>query len=205
MQIISHRGYWKTEREKNQEIAFRRSFNLGFGTETDVRDCAQALVISHDMPTGSEMSLGYFASMAAGKKFPLAMNIKADGLAGKLRAAMEKHSIPDWFVFDMSIPDMRSHLKEGNKVFTRMSEVEPDPIYLNECAGVWLDGFDGTWYGKEVVDSLLGRNKRVCIVSSELHKRDHSEQWDFLRSAKFSDEVILCTDMPELAVEHFKY
>jgi hypothetical protein len=38
MQILSHRGYWQHPSEKNTEAAFRRSFLLGYGTETDIRD-----------------------------------------------------------------------------------------------------------------------------------------------------------------------
>lgn len=38
MKIISHRGFWHNPSEKNTEMAFCRSFELGFGTETDVRD-----------------------------------------------------------------------------------------------------------------------------------------------------------------------
>lgn len=56
MKILSHRGYWKNSDEKNKENAFRRSFSLGYGTETDVRDCRGDLVISHDMPIGNEIS-----------------------------------------------------------------------------------------------------------------------------------------------------
>jgi len=36
MQILSHRGYWKETKEKNQEVAFERSFSLGFGKENDI-------------------------------------------------------------------------------------------------------------------------------------------------------------------------
>ena len=32
MIILSHRGYWKSEEERNQEVAFHRSFDLGYGT-----------------------------------------------------------------------------------------------------------------------------------------------------------------------------
>ena len=55
MRIISHRGYWNTPAEKNTIHAFQRSFALGFGTETDIRDLKGELVISHDMPIGDEI------------------------------------------------------------------------------------------------------------------------------------------------------
>ena len=57
MQVISHRGYWKTAAEKNTATAFARSFEMGFGTETDVRDLNGLLVISHDMPQHPTMTL----------------------------------------------------------------------------------------------------------------------------------------------------
>ena len=56
MIILSHRGYWKSEEERNQEVAFHRSFDLGYGTETDIRDIQGKLVISHDMPQGNEIT-----------------------------------------------------------------------------------------------------------------------------------------------------
>ena len=49
MEIISHSGYWYKNTEKNSDLAFRRSFSLNFGTETDVRDFDGKLVISHDV------------------------------------------------------------------------------------------------------------------------------------------------------------
>ena len=107
MKVLSHRGYWKEASEKNLETAFRRSFDLGFGTETDVRDCAGRLLISHDMPTGSEISLGAFVNLASGRDLPLAINVKADGLADSLAREMQAARAGDWFVFDMAVPDMR--------------------------------------------------------------------------------------------------
>ena len=48
MKIICHRGYWQEPSEKNSDIALRRGFSLGLGTETDIRDLNGELVISHD-------------------------------------------------------------------------------------------------------------------------------------------------------------
>ena len=38
MQILSHRGYWKNENEKNSFQAFKNSFSKMHGLETDIRD-----------------------------------------------------------------------------------------------------------------------------------------------------------------------
>jgi len=48
MKVLSHRGYWKSDCEKNSESAFRRSFQLGFGTETDLRDLNGEMISPED-------------------------------------------------------------------------------------------------------------------------------------------------------------
>lgn len=60
MIILSHRGYWLKESEKNSIAAFKRSFSMGFGTETDVRDRDGQLVISHDSANRQCVTLDTF-------------------------------------------------------------------------------------------------------------------------------------------------
>ncbi len=203
MIIMSHRGYWLEPQEKNSRIAFARSFDLGFGTETDVRDYNGKLVISHDIPTGSEFSLEEFLVIFNKRKLPLAINIKADGLAASLKLVMEQGEVADWFVFDMSVPDTRVYLELGMPVFTRMSEVEQTPIWLKQVAGIWLDAFYDTWYDVQQIEVLLAQGKRVCVVSSELHKRDHRSLWELLHPLSTHAQLMLCTDLPEHAREFF--
>ena len=203
MIVLSHRGYWQKQDEKNQKIAFKRSFDLGFGTETDVRDCDGKLLISHDMPSGSELSLEGFLHILAKRNLPLAMNIKADGLVIPLKQAMEAAGVVDWFVFDMSIPDMRAYLQAGVPVFTRMSEVEREPVWFEESSGVWLDAFIDIWYGAKEVEKLLQSGKRVCVISPELHKRDYQALWNLLLPFAKHDQLMLCTDLPEEAQAFF--
>ncbi|HET8686082.1 MAG TPA: hypothetical protein VFM18_05380, partial [Methanosarcina sp.] len=109
MIIISHRGHWLATEEKNTALAFRRSFLSGFGTETDVRDHLGKLVISHDVvpPDANPLLLDDFLEIYGNFDQPLAINIKSDGLAEILNSTMNRHGITNWFVFDMSIPDMR--------------------------------------------------------------------------------------------------
>lgn len=117
MNIISHRGYWGTDEEKNTEVAFQRSFSLGFGTETDLRDRNGELVIAHDLSTESDLSFEVFCEIYLKNpgKFLLAINIKADGLATMLKESLERHGISNYFLFDMSVPDLRASLDAGLK------------------------------------------------------------------------------------------
>lgn len=203
MIVLSHRGYWNAARERNMPVAFQCSFDLGFGTETDVRDCRGELLISHDMPRGDELTLARFLALHGGRPLPLAINIKSDGLAAALADAMRRCAVRDWFVFDMSVPDLRNHLAAGNPVFTRMSEHEREPAFLEQAQGVWLDMFDGQWYDGALVAALLHRGKRVCVVSSELHGAPPGALWASLLAVADHPGLMLCTDVPEAARQYF--
>lgn len=208
MKILSHRGYWRHVEEKNKAAAFRRTFEMGFGTETDVRDLNGRLVISHDPATEDSMPFTEFLRIAKahGSPLPLAINVKSDGLAGLIHQEMFAIGIEDWFVFDMSIPDMRCHLQERNPVFTRMSEVERSPAWLDDAQGVWLDAFEGQWYDAKVLRDLLDMGKRVCAVSPDLHRRPHLAYWAWLKKHDLQrhEAMLLCTDYPEDARSYFK-
>ena len=125
MKIISHRGYWKTPAEKNTAKAFSKSFSMNFGVETDVRDFCGQLVISHDPPKGGELFFSEFLEMAStyGNNLPIAINVKADGLANLISKDLEKYNFLNIFVFDMSVPDMRGYISKSLPIFTRISEV----------------------------------------------------------------------------------
>lgn len=203
MQILSHRGFWLETEEKNRATAFHRSFDQQFGTETDVRDRLGELVIAHDMATQEDITLTEMLTILNNRHLPLAMNIKADGLVTSLKQAMTNAGVKDWFVFDMAIPDMRSYLLADIPVFTRMSEVEQQPAWLEESAGVWLDAFTDIWYNPSHIEALLNKDKRVCIVSPELHKRPHASLWQMLLPLRQHKALMLCTDLPTEAQTFF--
>ena len=130
MIIISHRGYWKSAQEKNTQVSFDRSFSLEFGTETDLRDRFGKLVISHDPAGESALPAEIFFSTYRQhvQDLPLALNIKADGLQKLLAAALMEYQIQNYFVFDMSVPDMIAYIKSGLRVFTRQSDYEQNLV-----------------------------------------------------------------------------
>ncbi|MDN5513194.1 MAG: phosphodiesterase [Acinetobacter sp.] len=203
MIILSHRGYWNQVHEKNTAAAFTHSFNLGFGTETDIRDQNGILVISHDIPSNEYLTFNEFLNLCGKRDLPLALNIKADGLASILKENMQNIEHSNWFVFDMSIPDMRAYLNQGIPVFTRMSEVEQQPVWLDQAVGVWLDSFSVEWYDTNLVEELLLQGKKVCVVSSELHGRDKTSLWRLLYPLSHHAQLMLCTDTPEEAKGYF--
>lgn len=208
MKILSHRGYWKRVYEKNQAISFERSFSLGFGTETDIRDYMGELVISHDIADEKCITVREMFEIynKYNNSIPLALNIKADGLQLKLRELLKEYKIEKYFVFDMSVPDGLQYIKQNIKVFTRESEYEKIPSFYGESCGIWLDEFQGHWIGKKTIQKHVESNKQICIVSPDLHKRDYKKEWQDYQTIEKDlgiTNLMICTDYPEEAKEFF--
>lgn len=209
MIILSHRGYWKELEEKNLITAFERSFSLGFGTETDLRDYKGELVISHDISDEKCITVRKLFEIynKYNNTLPLALNIKADGLQLKLKALIKEYNITNYFVFDMSVPDGLGYIKQNIKAFTRQSEYETIPSFYDEASGIWLDEFQGHWINKEVIQEHIKNNKQICIVSPDLHKREYQKEWQHYKEIEQElgiNNLMICTDYPELAKEFFR-
>ena len=206
--FLSHRGLWKTKAEQNSLAAFKHSFEQGFGCELDIRTQNGQLVISHDVPTQSCLTLEelFQTYNTINQNVPIAINIKADGLQQLLKEQIEKYAITNYFVFDMSIPDTLGYQKHQLKYFTRQSEYEPQPIFYDQAEGVWLDCFNSDWWTVEDVEKHLQHNKFVVLVSPELHKREYQQAWETWRTIERelnTDKLMLCTDFPQQAQEFF--
>lgn len=207
MPSLAHRGLWTLPAERNSLAAIRDAFAHGWGVETDVRDIDGALVVSHDPPTQGTLAFETVvdAYRAHGCPGALAVNVKADGLAPALGTAMD--DVPDgrWFAFDMSVPDALHYVRAGLPFFTRHSDVEPEPVLLEQARGVWLDDFAGGFIADDHIRRHVARGKRVAVVSPELHRRDHAPVWESWRRWPVWDgeTVMLCTDHPDRAQEVF--
>lgn len=199
-EIIAHRGWWKAENEKNTKTAFERAFDSGFGVETDLRDIKGEIVISHNMPRGNEMSFEDLLKLLDGRALTLALNIKADGMADEIKRLLEKYNVSNYFTFDMSIPEMVYQHKTGLNVFTGLSDIVPEPIMYEQARGVWLDCFNSDWFGEVEIQNILNQDKKVCIVSPDLHKREYKSVWEKYKNVK---GIMLCTDYPKEAEVYF--
>ncbi|MGE6740872.1 hypothetical protein ACQKGC_11410 [Allorhizobium pseudoryzae] len=205
MKILAHRGWWLSPAEKNSEVAFRRAFEGGFGVETDVRDQEGILRIAHDVPVGDGL-MSFADFLRLHRSYPgagrIALNIKADGLQKLLRSDLAENPVNDLFCFDMAVPDALGYVRDGFCTYTRQSEVETVPAFLDQAQGVWLDAFYGGWIVPEVVEQHLAAGRRVALVSPELHGRDHRAAWDSWRGLR-SDRLEICTDLPDQAANFF--
>ena len=192
--------------------AFIASFQTGFGTETDIRDFNGNLVIAHDIPDTNSTPVHDFFSIYNNHvdkaMYPLALNIKSDGLQKSLMHLLESYDINNYFVFDMSVPDMKGYIQYGLNVYSRLSEFESDLPFYDKVQGIWLDAFENTWYDHSIINRHMDAGKKICIVSAELHKRDHITHWQQLKkmgSIGWGTDVLLCTDFPELAKSFFEH
>jgi glycerophosphoryl diester phosphodiesterase len=201
MDILAHRGLWTEPAEQNGLDACTDAWRAGFGIETDVRDRLGGLVISHDPAADGALIalpdlLGHHRSIAPGS--PLAVNIKSCGLAVAVAKALAEAGTSAAYVFDLAIPDALAYLAAGVAVYTRHSDIEPDPPLYERAAGVWLDSFGPEWWTADTVARHLDGGKSVAIVSPELHRRDHRAVWERLAASDIGTHpgVSICTDFP---------
>lgn len=210
MKLIAHRGFWTIPYKKNSFDAIELAFKNNFGVETDIRDFNGKLVIAHDVAVVHNILL---KSILQNYKLQnletcLALNIKADGLSELLKEQLIEYNICNYFVFDMSIPETLKYLKLNMNVFLRLSEYEKEinPILYNLCTGIWLDAFNTTWYSAETIDKHLNCNKKIAIVSCELHERNYEKLWELILFNNWhkNENIMLCTDVPLIAQNYFK-
>ena len=203
---------WSTECAKNSIDSFNKAIENNFGIEMDIRDYRSKIVISHDLPGKNSLALDSFlhnynlkCHLSGLTKNPpyIAINIKSDGLADKVRVLLIKYNIKNYFIFDMSIPDTIGYLNLGMKVYARISEYEAAPLDVPGVSGFWVDQFKGDWYDMKILEDLFDKFGNLCIVSPELHKREYKNCWNMLKKFKYQNKVSICTDIPELAREFF--
>ena len=205
---ISHRGFWLAPDEQNTEIAFRRSLQAGFGIETDLQFRDGEIVIAHDVAQPAHMTLEAFFDLynRCETRPALALNIKADGLQDHLARLLDQFEIDNYFVFDMSVPELLRYRARKTRYFTRISEYETEAVGIEEADGVWLDQFHDDWVGPATIERWSKGGKRLCMVSPELHRRDPAQAWAAYRDipdAVAQTPILLCTDLPSRARDFF--
>lgn len=210
MKIIAHRGFWLNYQDRNTLKSFSEAFLNGFGVETDIRDCLGELVISHDPAMSNCLKVKDFFQLYRSfmkEHLMLALNVKADGLQEMLIHLLDEYNINNYFVFDMSFPDLLAYKNAKIKSFTRQSDIEKVGFFCEEVDGIWIDCFKNDWNDFVALKKYLCEGKKVCVVSPELHKREYMRLWQKIKAEKLDqyDEFILCTDYPAEAKRYFFY
>ena len=208
--ILAHRGFWKDVMDQNTSGALNKALSLGFGIETDLRDKASELVVSHDPPKidhtfcFKELLDMIIKSNCSSR---IALNIKSDGLQAMLEELFESTNCDkkNCFAFDMSVPDSIGYSKMNFPHYIRSSEYETSLSQLNLATGVWIDNFTGDYSQINKAIEILKVGKRVALVSPELHGRDYIHLWNKIKhnNLNMNPNFELCTDYPEEAYNFF--
>jgi hypothetical protein len=193
MKIIPHRGIWSVEEDKNSLSSIIDALDIFDGVEIDLRDYKSEIVIGHDPFVGG-LSFETFLSKLSSdqkKKF-FALNIKSDGLSGRLEELISRYEIRNFMCFDMSFPETLQYKQKKLNVFSRMSDLEKG--ISKKQTGRVVDCFRT----ELEVNKFLHLNEELFVISPELHKRDPYSYWVKLREnyKARSENLMICTDFP---------
>jgi hypothetical protein len=208
--IFAHRGCWRNQSDHNSINSILDAVKSGFSVETDIRDFAGNLVISHDPATECSLPMKDLIletkEIFSKGEIKIALNIKSDGLSSII---LHDESINQFiknfcYVFDMSIPDLIHYRENSFNYLIRLSEYEDNFSLYEQSSGIWFDSFDQNYKG---IESTLEKysKKAIIFVSPELHGKNKNYFWDMVKDCDYhmNDNFCLCTDYPNEAAEHF--
>ncbi len=209
--LLAHRGYWRDPKKRNSNEALREALKLGYGLETDLRvNNYGQLIISHDpfienseKPVTFESLVSFYKDIES--KGALALNIKCDGIHSLIKTILKHYKIDNYFLFDMSIPDLIAGISSGLEQFARASIYE-DPESLEDiCNGLWIDCFDNEYPKATDIKDLAKSWQKMALVSPELHGHNHLDFWREIKVLNQSEDydLYLCTDFPDQAAAYF--
>lgn len=171
------------------------------GVEVDIRSDGGRLVIHHDPFAGGEDFETWIARYRHGT---LILNVKEEGLEGRLLALMTLHAIERFFFLDQSFPFLMRTARGGERrCAVRLSDHESIETALSVAPlidWVWIDSFTRFPLDRASAARLAAAGLKSCLVSPELQGRP-IEEIATLR-ALLADEAIrsdaVCTKRPDL-------
>ena len=201
--ILAHRGHWKGEFglqdfEPNSLNALLRAAENGFGIETDLRDHCGDIVVSHDPVKDFALNFREFEELDV--QGLVALNVKSDGLVPLLTSSPVSSSF-EYFFFDMSFPELRKYSENQLPFASRISEVEN--FIHDRSQYIWLDSFVEDWFITEDSIALQESERKVIVVSPELHNRPYMQAWKWVANAMGTNaNLFICTDFPGQFLEY---
>jgi len=203
MRIIAHRGLWTDLQDQNSIQALTSAVKQGFAIEVDVHSYRDKIVISHDPPNRTSPDFRELLVGLEGYQALIALNIKQDGLALRIKKLLIEFSSQNLICFDMSTPQLNLYKKMKLPYLSRVSDLELIPLFLQDAVGLWIDSFSGDYPNLDFVRQHLDAGKLVAYVSPELHNLGRDQLWDSLDGICEYPNLLICTDFPLEAKERW--
>ena len=193
MKLISHR---------RNTLAELRATPSKYGVEVDIRSQGRELVIHHDPFVAGEPFEEWFQAYQHGT---LILNVKEEGLEGRLIELMKSRGFDDYFFLDQSFPYLVKWSRAGeHHCAVRVSEfesVETAMTLAGKVDWVWVDCFTRFPLTCEDAQQLQQAGFKLCLVSPELQGRDAATEIpaliELLRQRGIVAEAV-CTKRPDL-------
>jgi hypothetical protein len=188
MRVIAHRV--------NTSAALRK-VPPEFGVEIDLRSRGRRIVVQHEAMKDGEDFGSWLGGFHHGT---LILNMKEDGIEGRVRDAVLARGISDFFFLDLSFPALlRMALSGEDRVAVRVSEyecVETAVSLAGKAAWVWLDCFTRLPWDRRTAAAL--EPFKVCVASPELEGHPSSRIAGFKRKLAGFEFAAVCTKHPAL-------
>lgn len=216
MQIIQHGLGTKVGKENPRQI-FEECLKADIPFETDIRNDGTKIVLSHSLPTGSEMCLEELLEMrqSINPKSTLALHFNANGLGQTVDSLLKKYNqdTDNLFCFGNPTNDLNACLKYypdlpmytvGCDLYSEGEDYKWQAPLSDKSKGIWLDSFTGN-YDFNFIQKHLNEGKKICFASDDLFKRDNTNLWSNIVSNGliFNDNVKLCTNNYKEAEDYF--
>lgn len=174
-----------------------------FGVEVDIRSKGEALILHHDPFEDGEYFEEWLADFNHGT---LVLNVKEEGLEGRLIQLMNDNSIHSFFFLDQSFPFLIKTSNSGEtRSAVRVSEFESIDTAMTLAGKVdwiWVDCFTRFPLTKESASRMQEEGAfKLCFVSPELQGRTDREGVlafrDNIEALGIKGDAV-CTKYPDL-------
>ena len=173
------------------------------GVEVDIRSKGEALILHHEAFEEGECFDEWLTAFDHGT---LILNVKEEGLEGRLIALMNRSGIENFFFLDQSFPFLIKTSRSGeSRSAVRVSEFESIDTVMSlagKVEWVWVDCFTRFPLEKESAYRLTEQGAfKLCFVSPELQGRmDKDEVMAFrnnIEALGIKGDAV-CTKYPDL-------
>jgi hypothetical protein len=193
MKLISHR---------RNTVAELRATPTKYGVEVDIRSQGNELLIHHDPFVTGETFNEWFRAYQHGT---LILNVKEEGLEGRLIEIMRSRGFDDYFFLDQSFPYLVKWSATGeHRCAVRVSEfesIETAMTLVGKVDWVWIDCFTKFPLDYKSARQLRDAGFKLCLVSPELQGRDPTTEIPALIELLRQRDIIahaVCTKRPDL-------